>query len=343
MIRSLLQNARPTQLDFSVVICLYNKVAFIRAAVLSALEQSYAPHEIIVVDDGSQDDGVAQAASIGDPRIRIVRQDNAGPGPARNRGVMEARSQWVSFLDADDLWHRDHLAIHARAIAAYPDAGAMATALRRAPDGPFTWDKIDVSSVDAGPVDYIAEMANIIGARIKDGEILSSSTTSIQREAFTRTDGFGDEWPGEDTEFWARFSLEHQIITSRALTVRYRTNTGGLMDSANLKHWTVEQIQKHPLRRRLVRALEDPRHVDRAPALRAYLTAIDANAMRGALYNECSKDAHHLAKALGPEAVAKLGRERWLLNLPPTVSDRLVNIFKTAMRWQRADRSEKRA
>ncbi len=88
----------------SVIIPLYNKAPYILRALDSALGQTQGPGEVIVVDDGSQDDGPALVAGRGDPRVRLIRQANAGPGGARNRGLRDALGEFVAFLDADDEW-----------------------------------------------------------------------------------------------------------------------------------------------------------------------------------------------------------------------------------------------
>ena len=86
----------------------YNSAAFIRRAIESVWAQTHLPLELIVVDDGSSDDTAAVAAAV-DPRTKVVRQPNGGPGAARNRGVKESSGDWIAFLDADDAWRPNKL------------------------------------------------------------------------------------------------------------------------------------------------------------------------------------------------------------------------------------------
>ena len=86
----------------SVVIPLYNKEKFIVRALKSVFAQTFQDYEVIVVDDGSTDRSMEVVAKCTDPRLRVIRQANAGPGAARNRGARESISKCVAFLDADD-------------------------------------------------------------------------------------------------------------------------------------------------------------------------------------------------------------------------------------------------
>jgi glycosyltransferase involved in cell wall biosynthesis len=94
---------------FSVVIPLYNRANVIRETIASVTRQTFQDFEIVVVDDGSKDDPEPVIAAIGDPRIRLIRQANAGGSAARNKGVHEARGQFIAFLDSDDAFLPDHL------------------------------------------------------------------------------------------------------------------------------------------------------------------------------------------------------------------------------------------
>ena len=111
----------------SVVIPLYNKATTIAKALDSVLSQTYQDFEVIVVDDGSTDDGVAVVEQYTDSRIRLIRQANAGVSAARNKGIAEARGEYVAFLDADDEWMPEFLAEIVALQKVFPECRAQAT------------------------------------------------------------------------------------------------------------------------------------------------------------------------------------------------------------------------
>lgn len=108
---------------YSVIITLYNKGSYIHRSLTSVLAQTYKDYELIVVDDGSTDDGPAIVASYSDSRIRLVHQENSGPNEARNRGIVEANAEWLAFLDADDEYFENFLDKMHDSIVNNPDIG----------------------------------------------------------------------------------------------------------------------------------------------------------------------------------------------------------------------------
>ncbi len=89
--------------DISVVIPLYNKADYIGRTIDSLLKQTYDNYEVVVVDDGSSDDSVAIVKAFRSDKIRLIQKENGGPSSARNKGIQEAKGQWIVLLDADDI------------------------------------------------------------------------------------------------------------------------------------------------------------------------------------------------------------------------------------------------
>lgn len=102
-----------------MVIPAYNAETYLGEAIASVLDQTVAPAEVIVVDDGSTDRTGEVASSFGD-RVRLITQPNQGCAAARNHGVRESSGDHIAFLDADDLWAPDKLAIQLTALATEP-------------------------------------------------------------------------------------------------------------------------------------------------------------------------------------------------------------------------------
>jgi glycosyltransferase involved in cell wall biosynthesis len=110
----------PITATVACVVPVHNGERYLAQTLRSILAQTLRPAEVVVVDDGSSDDSAAIAQSFGDP-VRVIRQEHRGPASARNRGVAEAHSELVAFLDADDLFHPRKLERQAARFAARPE------------------------------------------------------------------------------------------------------------------------------------------------------------------------------------------------------------------------------
>lgn len=104
----------------SAVIPTYNRREYVLRAIGSILAQTVEVDEIIVIDDGSTDGTAAEVESRFEGRVSVVRQANLGVSAARRRGVLEAKGDWIAFLDSDDEWTPDRTRIFLRAIESVP-------------------------------------------------------------------------------------------------------------------------------------------------------------------------------------------------------------------------------
>ena len=171
----------------SVVMPVYNGEPYLVEAVESVLAQSYRPLELILVDDGSTD-GSAELARRFGTALRYEYQANAGQGAARNRGIQLARGPLLAFLDNDDYWSTEKLALQVAALANDPSLEAVFGHVRQ-----FMSPELDPEA--AARVRYHAEVmpGHVPGAML------------IRREAFDRVGRFDPQWRvGEFVHWYAR-------------------------------------------------------------------------------------------------------------------------------------------
>jgi len=94
---------------FSIVVPTYNREDSILNTIKGCLAQSLADFELVIVDDGSEDDTAVAVRAVEDNRIRYIYQENSGPAAARNAGVKAASGKYIAYLDADDQWYPEYL------------------------------------------------------------------------------------------------------------------------------------------------------------------------------------------------------------------------------------------
>ena len=107
----------------SVIIPIYKVEDYIAATVQSVLDQTYKHFELLIIDDGSPDHSREICQKFNDSRIKIIEQNNQGVSAARNRGIKEAKGEFIAFLDGDDLWLPEKLNKHVRHLENSPQVG----------------------------------------------------------------------------------------------------------------------------------------------------------------------------------------------------------------------------
>ena len=187
---------------------LYNKAPYVRKAVESVVGQTYGDWELIVVDDGSTDGGGEIVAAIADQRIRIVHQDNAGVGAARNHGVALATAPYIAFLDADDWWEPTFLEEMAGLTERYKDAGIYGTGYWIVKNGRKRVAPIGVnSSFTEGEINYCRVYAKTLYMPLCTGSVC------LRRDIFDEAGGFKTHLKlGEDFDLWVRMALKNKVV-----------------------------------------------------------------------------------------------------------------------------------
>jgi glycosyltransferase involved in cell wall biosynthesis len=205
----------------SVVIPLYNKARHIGRAVNSVLDQSYRELEIVVVDDGSTDNGVEIVESLQDMRIRVSHQANAGVSAARNLGISECRADIVAFLDADDEWRPGFPDTIVRLSKTHPECGAYATAYDIVDDDGRRWSP-RFNGVPEPPWEGI--LPNYFRSAMTGPVPVCASSVAVPKRVFSSVGLFAvGESFGEDVDLWARIALRFRIaFSSTSGAVYYR-------------------------------------------------------------------------------------------------------------------------
>ena len=201
----------------SVIIPTFNYGRFLRAAIDSALAQTHAPLEILVVDDGSTDETADVAASYGE-RVRFIRQQHAGVCAARNNGIANARGEYVAFLDSDDVWLPEKLAKQLARFEADPELGLVHCGAER-----FDESGTLVVNLD-GLEGWIAPQL----LRLDSEVIAAGSAILVPRRIADEIGGFDTGLAqAEDWDFAYRVAVRYRVGFVREVLVRYRQHGGG--------------------------------------------------------------------------------------------------------------------
>lgn len=208
----------------SIVIPAYNVAPYIRAAIESALAQTFTDLEVIVVDDGSTDDTTRVlddiALTSNDERLRIINQPNGGLSAARNTGIRHARGAFIGFLDGDDIWLPGKAAAQIIAMQKDPAIGiSFCHSEYLTEDGHRT-----------GSILLAGKAKPSLHDMIRRNHVGNGSTAIVRRECFEQAGLFFNELRScEDYEMWCRIlwlTSYRAVVTPKTLTLyRLRENS----------------------------------------------------------------------------------------------------------------------
>ncbi|HEY9146178.1 MAG TPA: glycosyltransferase family A protein [Thiobacillus sp.] len=215
----------------SVVMPLYNKQDYVEASLRSVLAQGAWLHDLIVVDDGSTDGGAEVVARLmrDDPRIKLLRQANAGVSAARNRGILACEADYVAFLDADDLYLPGFLQEIANLIQRFPQAGLFATAYRR-----FTGAADPRPESPEAGVEPFSGIVRSFFSEWTQGAFIFTSSICVRRQGLL---DLGAMFPvgerlGEDQDVWFRLAERYPVAYSARPLALYRVDVASSLTAS---------------------------------------------------------------------------------------------------------------
>lgn len=219
----------------SAIIPLYNKAPYIQRALDSVLAQTLQDLELIVVDDGSTDGGGEIVERCSDPRVRLIRQENGGPGAARNRGLREARGDIVAFLDADDEWLPRYLARSYEYLRSHAGVASISMGYQDTGRKVGYWEDIwNEKGIKDGQYRFGQEGLTAQFAVSLLSFMCTCSTVS-RKSIVMVYGGFFDRWKcvyGEDEYLLLQLLLNETIAVSREPLVIFHSEASSL--SGNL-------------------------------------------------------------------------------------------------------------
>ncbi|WP_366182791.1 glycosyltransferase family 2 protein [Flavobacterium ovatum] len=200
---------------FSIIIPLYNKENFIENTLKSVLDQRFTDFEVIIVNDGSTDSSEEKVLKFSDSRIQYYYKENEGVSSARNYGIGKSKSNYITFIDADDYWYEAFLQEIFKNINRYPELKVFSAAIEIE-----TSKKVIPSSysiVKTG--DY--EIVNYFTASLKES-VICTSCAVFHKSVFEETGNFDiNIKSGEDIDMWIRVGLFYPILFYWKTLARY--------------------------------------------------------------------------------------------------------------------------
>ncbi|QRN85485.1 glycosyltransferase [Clostridia bacterium] len=228
-------------MHFSIITPAYNAEKFIVRGIESVLNQTFDDFELIVVDDGSNDQTLERLKTINDERLVVISQSNKGVSVARNTGISHARGEFICFLDADDEYRPNHLEHLAGLITKNPSRNFFATrfcvSLRTNSNG-------IVMPHTTGEVTYYEDA---VRWTLKDNKKIWTGCVCIRRKMFEK---YGVFEPGvklgEDIDMWRRVYAHTGVVYSDMVTVQ-RNRDGSEATKDYTRKYEVDPLNRMPM------------------------------------------------------------------------------------------------
>lgn len=252
----------------SIIIPTYNRRRYVVDAIDSGLAQTHGNCEIIVVDDGSGDGSAGFLRERYGRRIRLLRQENQGPGIARNRGIEAAEGEFIHFLDADDQLHEEKVAIGLSVFQRQPDVAVVYTHYQQVASDGLT--PVETGAFEDYSADVYCELLRQTGCRIL------TSSSMFRAQALRAVGGFANDAnfrSAEDWDLFLRLARTYRFHGINRKLVYRRVHAGMISDDKLLgAYGRLKTIQN--ARRYGFEGCMTPAEFDRLEAARHHVYAL---------------------------------------------------------------------
>jgi len=235
-------------MKISVIIPSWNRADQLAAALDSVYAQTLAPHEVIVVDDGSSD-STRQRVTCDYPHVRYIYQHNKGVSSARNTGITAAGGDWIALLDSDDRWQPGKLEHQRQALAANPGY--------RLCHSDETWIR---NGKRVNPMKKHAKVGGHIYRHCLPLCVISPSAVMMHRELLEDVGLFDETLPAcEDYDLWLRICASNPVLyVDQPLVIK----VGGHEDQLSRRYWGMDRFRIQALEKMLAAGcLGDQEHL----------------------------------------------------------------------------------
>lgn len=204
----------------SVIIPAYNSAKTILETIDSVRRQTFTDFELIVINDGSSDRTLEVLANIDDPRLQVLSFANGGLPVARNQGIANSQGEFVTFIDADDLWTEDKLELQLAALRSNPAAGVV-----------YSWTTVmDEAGKSFYPGKSVSHAGDVRRQLLANNFIASGSNVMLRRTAIESVGEFEPSLKSaEDWDYWLRLALagwEFAVVPKAQIL--YRQSAGAM-------------------------------------------------------------------------------------------------------------------
>ena len=203
----------------SVVIPVFNGEQTIRETIESVLEQTFSDFELIIINDGSQDTTLDIIQDFKDPRLKVFSYQNSGLAASRNRGIAIATGEYVSFIDADDLWTPDKLKAQHQALQEDPSAAVA-----------YSWTNcINERSQFLRRGYYLSFSGDVYRYLLLTNFLENGSNPLIRHQALKTVGGFDESLKSsEDWEMYLRLAARYPFVAISSPQVLYRVSVNSM-------------------------------------------------------------------------------------------------------------------